>query len=651
MAFDKAAAKKAGYSDSEINAYLAKKTPQKSVTQGDWQSKKLVGGDNIASNIVNSLADPFVKTGKTIGGGLFEIGRAGVSAAGNKNAYVNQKTGKQVENPFLTKDELNKYSTDPFGALMDQIKASAGVASYGVPVGGAAKVAGKTFKPGVFKGGALAGGLFGASKDDATPQSITTDALTGGVMGKILPKALGIGKKVEGAGKALRKSVLKPDVQPGPFYTKKTDEMLEKAGKAGLKGSAQAQLSQIPQKYTDLTNKITQKLATVKKPVPFASVVDDLGRALDNNINYHDADPLFAKAKAKFLNQLTKHANKGKAGIEITPKALFEFKQHLGKQLNRAYSRLDKGNPLSPAEEVGITFYDSLKDILNKNVKGISDLTEAQHAFHEISKGLVKSTQQTVGASLPSAQLYFPGLNRPFQSLQDSTGRGLMKAGQAGEKISNAPLISILTNALKNPNVAARTPQMQGSGGQPQQMSEPSGDVQGAATTIEEPEIMETEETSGELEITPEMVSAAYVMFPKDVADRIKAAFQLQGGKDSAFDEKRKAAVSSADVVYNQLSELALNAPAGWEGAAGAFFGQIPGVEGGSAEDLKRVTEGYAKAIAAAFAGEVGVATDEDVIRWLGLMPKPGDTHDERVRALQRLREQMDAEKVRLGVE
>lgn len=120
--------------------------------------------------------------------------------------------------------------------------------------------------------------------------------------------------------------------------------------------------------------------------------------------------------------------------------------------------------------------------------------------------------------------------------------------------------------------------------------------------------------------------------------------------KVDAATKKRMTALNQAKPSLSEMARLALAAPAGVEGSWMAMLGGAPGVEGGSAEDLKRVTEGLAKQIAGTFAGEVGIATDEDIKRWTGLMPKPGDTMDERMRALNRLTNQVNAESIALGM-
>lgn len=107
--------------------------------------------------------------------------------------------------------------------------------------------------------------------------------------------------------------------------------------------------------------------------------------------------------------------------------------------------------------------------------------------------------------------------------------------------------------------------------------------------------------------------------------------------KLSATAQKRIGVLNQAEGIYKMVEDLALGSGTG----VGAWFkakaGGLPGVEGGSEEDLSRVNLALAKGLAGALASEVGVATDRDIERWLGLMPRVEDTMAERKRALARL--------------
>lgn len=99
----------------------------------------------------------------------------------------------------------------------------------------------------------------------------------------------------------------------------------------------------------------------------------------------------------------------------------------------------------------------------------------------------------------------------------------------------------------------------------------------------------------------------------------------------SADEKKRAVKIKQLAPPLVEIANLAIEAPTGFAGWWGATTGKIPGVAGGKAESLERKTAGYARLVANALATEVGTATDLDVKRWRGLMPKPGDTKEERL--------------------
>ena len=137
----------------------------------------------------------------------------------------------------------------------------------------------------------------------------------------------------------------------------------------------------------------------------------------------------------------------------------------------------------------------------------------------------------------------------------------------------------------------------------------------------------------------------------KNVA-KIKAVMDVfyPNSKMTATQQKRLATLNMAEGIYNTVEKLALEAPTGLYGYGRAKIGKLPGVEGGAAEDLERTTQALAKGIAGALASEVGVATDKDIERWMGLMPKVTDTMAERKRALERLKSAIIASREQLNV-
>ncbi len=123
-------------------------------------------GEGFLRSLLSGLVDPFAKTGRTIGGGGLEILRALSSpfadfdqaaqarvqgtSPGIRGLLANLQTAK---NPLLSEEKLQQISSDPSQAIADQIKASAGVASFAIPFGKGASLASKVFAPGAAVGG------------------------------------------------------------------------------------------------------------------------------------------------------------------------------------------------------------------------------------------------------------------------------------------------------------------------------------------------------------------------------------------------------------------------------------------------------------------------------------------------------------------
>lgn len=133
---------------------------------------------------------------------------------------------------------------------------------------------------------------------------------------------------------------------------------------------------------------------------------------------------------------------------------------------------------------------------------------------------------------------------------------------------------------------------------------------------------------------------------PKNTAKYSGLSTMAEGLQPSKTNDqlKRERLLQQASPVVGQVIESARKAPTGIMGSLKALLGKIPGVEGGEAEYLSRDIEGYARLIASVFASEVGVATDKDVQRWLNIMPRPGDTANERKRQSQKLVDRVTAE-------
>lgn len=98
----------------------------------------------------------------------------------------------------------------------------------------------------------------------------------------------------------------------------------------------------------------------------------------------------------------------------------------------------------------------------------------------------------------------------------------------------------------------------------------------------------------------------------------------------SATVEKKRLGLQSAYPSVVRMIKTAEQAVPGMRGALSSNLGAIPGVSGGYAEELRKENQSMATLLAKTFAAETGVASDKDVKRWMNMMPRTGDTAEER---------------------
>lgn len=197
-------------------------------------------------NLIQKGSDLFRALGlgaiPTIGAAAFTGGQAISQAMGNKNAFYNQQTGQNVQNPFATDQELSKFST-PVGAAGEAVKNTAGLASWGVPEINALKGAGPLTDILASVGNhAIQGagqGALGAVSQGANPVegagigAVVNPALTGAgnLLTDVLPKYIGL-RNFGAEGLKL------PDVI-------NAQDAAQKAGQTGLKDARQTILDNI----------------------------------------------------------------------------------------------------------------------------------------------------------------------------------------------------------------------------------------------------------------------------------------------------------------------------------------------------------------------------------------------------------------------
>lgn len=408
-----------------LQKILGTKAPAKATGKTTTKTTKPTAQQPKQKGILQSIFDPVRNYGKLLGEAGFQASRF----------LTDEAYRKAVLNQPLTPAEAKKLATTkPTKFLNEQEAGSKGkIASYGAKAtaGTAALVApaGKTLKAAIGLGG-----LAGAGNAYANDENVLAGAAGGAVAGgatRGLLNLLGMGKNVAGTvGQKVRQSVVNPIVADNPFAAEEEKALQKVLSKLGLKGSAAAQREQMPTVFKAIGTKITKKLSSIKKPLPYSDALTMINEKLDNTINFDDTMPVYKKAYDKFINQFTSIANKnGKDNaLELTGKSIFEYKKNLGEQLGRAFDKIESRQALTPQEEVGVAIWQSMDGLITKIDKSLKNLTLSQSALYKAAPGLRKSANKSIGV----AGITIPGANRVIQA-------GADLAGRAGEKLSKIP--------------------------------------------------------------------------------------------------------------------------------------------------------------------------------------------------------------------
>lgn len=193
--------------------------PAQATLQGKQQ-------DGIVSSFFKSLYSTAIGGVKLAAGVGYEAARAVDYAAGNKEAYDVYAGGKGKQNPFLSKEEIQKDYATPEDIAINTTKEVAGTGSFFVP--GGAGVAGAV------KAGAVSGALFGLSEGEGVDvENIIYSAAGGAAGGAVLPlagKAAGLTKKgVQATTGAGRKVAGITEEAAAQSINKATPSMWDKA--------------------------------------------------------------------------------------------------------------------------------------------------------------------------------------------------------------------------------------------------------------------------------------------------------------------------------------------------------------------------------------------------------------------------------------
>lgn len=465
---DVQAAKQAGYTDQEIQAYMASKQPK----------------TGLVGSVVKSITSPYINTAKNVGAAGFEVARA-VPTAFKKNdnnkysLYVNPETGKEVDNPFVSDQELAKLSQplslDKGSALRQQVSDSANIGAWAVPFGKGTGVAQKALLP-----GAGVGVLTSIDPNvdvSELPEKMIEGAAKGAALSGLLyggtqafSKAKGAmnktGDKLQQEGTNFRQGVRQVRLKPEVGGAQKEQSVNKVLDDLGFAGTPQQQYEKLQPTMTKLEKIIKEKLAV--SPLKFDK------KAIRNEIVKELEEQGFligAKAKKTASQALDDVMDDvvTKGGKDLGSMQLFLVKQKLNKISQRISDKMDRGLTVSPTDEVMMATRDALDGIIAKYHPDVKDLTLAQSSLFDSARSLSSARTnapvfRVAGTSLPAA-ITTRGKARAGQIAEG--GGNLIKnlAGGIPESTGYDNVISKFIN--KSPknitsNVVARTPSLVG---------------------------------------------------------------------------------------------------------------------------------------------------------------------------------------------
>lgn len=239
-------------------------------------------------------------------------------------------------------------------------------------------------------------------------------------------KAAATAGRVEKAGTALRKAVIKPQVAPSPTSLLKEDELVEFAGREGLKGPAASMREQIATNFKKIGDEIKGILSQDKRTLASRTIKNRLKTASDSSIHFSPGDVAYERARERALGKLDTLAKNG----QLTTQKLFEYKSELGGRLGNAFRKVrgELSTPLTINEAAEMSLWDSIDDIVTKLNPAVKDLTLRQSMYHQLTPGVIKSAE----SALKIAGIPIPGAARTGQAVADITGRGLKSVSSIG---------------------------------------------------------------------------------------------------------------------------------------------------------------------------------------------------------------------------
>lgn len=384
-------------------------------------------------SLIGALARPFIETGKRVGEAGFQTALTALPGGPQDIGSAEQQARLKRPSLFMNEEELQRASNVGTAAL-DTAKSTAGLASFAVPVGRATSVLGKTV-PGLSKGfgGVGIGTLFEAGQPGATPGSIATSGVLGGIAGRLLPGILGGGKGLQQTGQALKRGIINPKVGSGAGALTREIGLADELTKLGVvKKTAGGTRQAIADFYGVTKKEIGAILDASDKGQGINRVINSVKTFITTEGSYFvPKDKAYNNLLTRELSLITKAAGPTK---RLTSKVIREQIARLDNQLSNAFKK-ESGQSaaaITNVEGVRLDVRRGLDKVFKILEPEIGEISARQSILQKASPGLKEAALKSESFR-PLGVPTGINLNAPLQGLRSLTAGGVQTAGRAQE--------------------------------------------------------------------------------------------------------------------------------------------------------------------------------------------------------------------------
>lgn len=570
--------------------------------------------------LIQSLLQPFINTGKNILGAPVEAARAltlgGDTKALDENTKKMQEitarlksekdpTAKKilmdeskklqdvastkrdqiekvsnVKNPFLSIEELQKVHEDPRGSVIQQVKDSANVASYGIPFGKAGFIGSKFLAPGAAVSAVQSASSPDAGLDWQTADKVAADAVTGAVtglatqvggklLGGILRKTGALSPTLDKGAQMVEEGQRKIKLKPSVYGAGDEKAVNETLTKWGVKGSPDKQYEML----APAMDKIESKIQGVIDANPTISVTkEEIKQSFMENLKSSlRSKDLTAKQAQQEIDGYLKDLVKASGGTgkftDVSLERLRDLKKLVNDDYGPVHDIMERGGALSPRQKVISAAWDSLDAAVKGASPEMKTLLKDESNLFKAARPLSAArsnppTLRFAGTSIP-APIENAGKSKLADILRvgaDKTA-GVSNVASKINGVTSSPIVSQVTAqaATRAPQVL---PQVLSNGGNVPNDQTNNYDSQNTQDTTTVPQQGQTA-TGYTLQQLGEGYAKALQAGDKASAEQLKSMYDLeanfqktQGGASKPYSVKAAEDLSTTQSGINGLEEV-----------------------------------------------------------------------------------------------